>query len=115
MRRTVRVANPKTSNPLRLLMQHDDAVEVYRNGVLLTKQPGFNSKYDFFDVPPAARQALRAGGNVLALHATSPQGGEYLDAGLYERCPPRPRCPWPAKRASPSRPPKLPTPSRPDR
>jgi len=87
VRRTVRVANPKTSGELRLLMEHDDDVEVYLNGVLLTKQKGFNSKYDFFDVPPAARQALHAGDNVLALHATSPQGGEYLDAGLYETLP----------------------------
>lgn len=87
VRRTVRVADPKTSGPLRLLMQHDDDAEVYLNGVLLTKQPGYNSKYDFFDVPPAARQALRAGDNLLALHATSPRGGEYLDAGLYETLP----------------------------
>jgi len=87
VRRTVRVANPKTSGELRLLMQHDDDVEVYLNGVLLTRQAGFNSKYDFFAVPAAARQALRAGDNVLALHATSPQGGEYLDAGLYETLP----------------------------
>ena len=87
VRRTVRVADPKTSGELRLLMEHDDDVEVYLNGVLLTKQPGFNSKYDFFTIPAAARQALHAGDNVLALHATSPQGGEYLDAGLYETLP----------------------------
>jgi len=93
VRRTVRVANPKTSNPLRLLMQHDDDVEVYLNGVLLTRQTGFNSKYDFFDVPSAARQALHAGDNVLAMHATSPQGGEYLDAGLYETLPAPPALP----------------------
>ena len=87
VRRTVRVADPKTTGQLRLLMEHDDEVEVYLNGILLIKQPGFNSKYDFFDVPPAARQALHAGDNVLALHANSPQGGEYLDAGLYETLP----------------------------
>jgi hypothetical protein len=87
VRRTVRVPNPKTTGELRLLMEHDDDVEVYLNGVLLTKQTGFNSKYDFFAVPAAARQALRAGDNVLALHARSPQGGEYLDAGLYETVP----------------------------
>ncbi|MDO7885123.1 glutaminase family protein [Hymenobacter cheonanensis] len=87
VRRTVRVPDPKTAGELRLLMEHDDDVEAYLNGVLLTRQAGFNSKYDFFDVPPAARQALHAGDNVLALHATSPQGGEYLDAGLYEALP----------------------------
>ncbi|MGI4835972.1 MAG: glutaminase domain-containing protein [Janthinobacterium lividum] len=87
VRRTVRVADPQTTGELRLLMEHDDDVEAYLNGVLLTRQTGFNSKYDFFTIPAAARQALHAGDNVLALHATSPQGGEYLDAGLYETLP----------------------------
>jgi len=87
VRRTVRVADPHTAGELRLLMEHDDEVEVYLNGVLLTRQTGFNSQYDFFPLPAAARQALRPGDNVLALHATSPQGGEYLDAGLYETLP----------------------------
>ena len=87
VRRTVRVADPRTTGELRLLMEHDDDVEVYLNGVLLTRQTGFNSKYDFFPIPPEARQALRAGDNLLALHARSPQGGEYLDAGLYETLP----------------------------
>ena len=87
VRRTVRVADPRTTGALRLLMEHDDEAEVYLNGVLLTKQPGFNNSYDFFDIPAAARQALHAGDNVLALHANSPQGGEYLDAGLYETLP----------------------------
>lgn len=87
VRRTVRVPDPKTTGELRLVMEHDDDVEAYLNGVLLTKQTGFNSKYDFFTIPAAAKQALRAGDNVLALHATSPQGGEYLDAGLYETVP----------------------------
>jgi hypothetical protein len=87
VRRTVRVPDPRTTGELRLLMEHDDDVEVYLNGVLLTRQTGFNSRYDFFAIPPAARQALRAGDNLLALHARSPQGGEYLDAGLYETLP----------------------------
>ncbi len=87
VRRTVRVADPKTAGEVRLLMQHDDDAEVYLNGVLLGKQPGYNSGYDFFTIPAAARQALRAGDNLLALHATSPRGGEYLDAGLYETLP----------------------------
>ena len=87
VRRTVQVPDPRTSGELRLLMEHDDDTEVYLNGVLLVRQPGFNSQYDFFAMPAAARQALHTGDNLLALHATSPQGGEYLDAGLYETLP----------------------------
>jgi hypothetical protein len=87
VRRTVRLANPRTTGNLRVLMQHDDDAEVYLNGVLLTKQPGANNNYSYFTISPAARQSLRAGDNVLALHAANPQGGAYLDAGLYETLP----------------------------
>jgi hypothetical protein len=87
VRRTVQVANPATIGPLKVLMQHDDGAEVYLNGVLLTSQPGANGRYEYFDVPAAARQALRQGENVLAMHANSHVGGEFLDAGLYEALP----------------------------
>ncbi len=87
VRRTVTIANPKTTGKLRLYMWHDDAAEVYLNGVLLTRQPRWNTDYEYFDLPEAARQTLRAGENVLAMHANSPMGGEYLDAGLYEDLP----------------------------
>jgi hypothetical protein len=87
VRRTVRLASPHPTGELRVLMQHDDDAEVYLNGTLLTKQAGANNSYDFFTIPAAARQSLRAGDNVLALHAANPQGGAYLDAGLYEALP----------------------------
>ncbi|WP_375436103.1 glutaminase domain-containing protein [uncultured Hymenobacter sp.] len=87
VRRRVTVANPATTGKLRLYMWHDDAVEVYLNGVLLVQQPRWNNSYEYFDVPETARQALRKGENVLAMHCNSPMGGEYLDAGLYEVLP----------------------------
>ncbi|UYZ63127.1 glutaminase family protein [Hymenobacter weizhouensis] len=87
VRRTVTIANPATTGKLRLYMWHDDAVEVYLNGVLLLRQPDWNNGYEYFDVPETARQALRKGENLLAMHCNSPRGGEYLDAGLYEVLP----------------------------
>lgn len=99
VRRTVRLANPRTTGELRVLMQHDDDAEVYLNGVLLTKQPGANNSYSYFTLSPAARQSLHAGDNVLALHAANPQGGAYLDAGLYETLP-SPAPPTPARQLS---------------
>ncbi len=87
VRRTVRVADPRTTGKLSVLMWHDDDAEVYLNGVLLTRQARWNNHYDYFAVPEAARRALKKGENVLALHANSPMGGEYLDAGLYEELP----------------------------
>ena len=81
VRRTLTIADSKTTGKLRLLLWHDDEAEIYLNGVLLTHQPRWNNDYEYFDVPETARQALRRGENVLALHANSPMGGEYLDAG----------------------------------
>jgi hypothetical protein len=96
VRRTVRLANALPTGELRVLMQHDDDAEVYLNGTLLTKQSGANSAYAYFTVPAAARQSLHAGDNVLAMHAANPQGGAYLDAGLYEILP-SPASPPPAR------------------
>ncbi|UOG77525.1 DUF4965 domain-containing protein (plasmid) [Hymenobacter tibetensis] len=93
VRRIVQVANPATSGQLKVLLQHDDGAEVYLNGVLLTRQPGANGRYQYFDVPAEAQQALRKGENVLAMHANSHVGGEYLDAGLYEALPQPPAPP----------------------
>ncbi|MBO3271790.1 glutaminase family protein [Hymenobacter defluvii] len=87
VRRTVSVPAPLPTGKLTLLLWHDDDVEVYLNGVLLTKQEKFNDKYAYFAVPEAARKALHTGENVLAMHCVSPQGGEHLDAGLYIEMP----------------------------
>jgi len=87
VRRAVTVPETLPKGKLTLLLWHDDAAEVYLNGVLLTKQKSYNGGYEYFPVPDAARQALRRGENLLALHCTSPQGGDHLDAGLYEELP----------------------------
>ncbi len=86
VRRTV-VLPALPTGPLTLLLLHDDDAEVYLNGVLLLKQAGYNSRYDRFAVPAAARAALRKGENVLALHCANPHGGAHLDAGLSETLP----------------------------
>ncbi|WP_460554912.1 glutaminase family protein [Hymenobacter daeguensis] len=86
VRRTVTVPALPTGR-LTLFLWHDDDAEVYLNGVLLRKQPSYNGRYEYFDLPETARQALRKGENVLAMHGSSPQGGDHLDAGLYEALP----------------------------
>lgn len=87
VRRTVAVAGPLPKGKLSLMLWHDDDVEVYLNGVLLLKRTSYNGRYEYFTVPETARQALKQGENLLAMHCTSPQGGEHLDAGLYEELP----------------------------
>jgi hypothetical protein len=87
VRRAVIVGGPLPKGKLSLMLWHDDDVEVYLNGVLLLKQTKYNGQYEYFTIPESARRALRQGENLLAMHCTSPQGGEHLDAGLYEELP----------------------------
>jgi hypothetical protein len=63
-------------------MRHDDDVEVYLNGVLAVNDPGWCSAYWDFPVLTAARSALRAGRNVLAIHCHNNTGGQFVDAGV---------------------------------
>lgn len=67
---------------LRLLVAHDDDVEIYLNGVLADSAAGFTTEYREFPVSPAARAALRPGRNVLAVHCRQTTGGQAIDVGL---------------------------------
>ena len=51
---------------------HDDDAEVYLNGVLVAELPGANAGFAYVPLTGAARQALRPGKNMLAIHATRP-------------------------------------------
>jgi WD40 repeat protein len=61
---------------------HDDDAEVYLNGILAAQAGGYTTGYEPVLVRPEARQALRAGGNVLAVHCRNVKGPQYIDAGL---------------------------------
>jgi beta-galactosidase len=67
---------------LKLLVHHDEDVEVYLNGVLVLKKGGFTVKYEEFPLSEAGRKALRKGRNVLAVHCHQIAGGQYVDVGI---------------------------------
>lgn len=83
MRRTFTVANTDF-NKLFLKLQHDDNVEVYLNGEPVYETKGWTNKFIYLPLPEAAKNKLKKGKNVLAIHVTNTAGGAWLDAGIVE-------------------------------
>ncbi len=70
-------------NSLYFVMHHDEAAEVYINGVLASSVTGYTTGYGQFAINQAAKNALVSGGtNLLAVHCHQTAGGQYIDAGI---------------------------------
>jgi hypothetical protein len=66
-------------------LHHDEAAELYINGVLAASVTGYTTGYDFTPITTAGRNAVVASGNnVLAVHCHQTTGGQYIDAGLFD-------------------------------
>jgi hypothetical protein len=84
VRREFEVKDPSV-NKLLLQVRHDDDVDVYLNGVpVYSCAPCVSSPYKTVPVPAAARQTLKKGKNVLALHCKNTGGPGFVDAGLVD-------------------------------
>jgi hypothetical protein len=72
--------DPKT---LRLLVYHDEDVEVYLNGIPAFSEPGYDNSYQLQEINPDALATLKPGAPVtIAVHCHQTTGGQGVDVGF---------------------------------
>ncbi len=79
-------APEKFHGPL-VVMFHDDDAEVYLNGVLAVKAPGYAAEYQQFPIREQAQKKLHAGKNAMAVHCHQNTGGQNIDVGIVDEAP----------------------------
>jgi len=82
MRKSFDVANVPAKPAL--LIHHDENAEVFLNGKLVAAVKGFTSKYIVVPIPDEKQGAIRSGRNVMAMHCSQTQGGQFIDAHLID-------------------------------
>jgi hypothetical protein len=70
---------------LRLVVYHDEDVDVYFNGVLAFHEGGYVNSYELQEIAPDGLKALQAGQPLtIAVHCHQTTGGQGVDVGLAE-------------------------------
>jgi hypothetical protein len=69
---------------LHFRMHHDEDSEVYVDGVLATQVSGYVAEYEPVRIKTQARELLKPGKHVLAMHCKQTSGGQYIDVGLVD-------------------------------
>ncbi|MEO6239023.1 MAG: sugar-binding domain-containing protein [Vicinamibacterales bacterium] len=83
LRRNVELPAAALTAP-HLRVFHDDDAEIYLNGTLVATLPGSNAGFAYVPLTGAARAALRAGWNRIAVHAHQTRGGQFIDIGIVD-------------------------------
>ena len=80
---------PGNIHELLLKARYDDNVEIYLNGEKIFNAGCCSANKEIL-LSEAIEQKLRNGKNVLAMYCENTGGQAYIDAGLYDRLPPKP-------------------------
>jgi hypothetical protein len=84
LRRTVTLPAGSYHN-LQFYLWHDDDVEIYVNGVLAARQPGYVTQYETLAIKPGAADLLKPGATVtLCVHCHQYKGGQGIDVGVAD-------------------------------
>jgi hypothetical protein len=86
LRRELVMADDKI-NELQIIIHHDEDAEVYINGVPALTANGYTSDYETVPVNSNARNALKPGKNLVAIHCKQVKGGQYIDIGFADIVP----------------------------
>ena len=73
----------KKHGALRFMVDHDEDVEIYVNGVLGSEEAGFTTGYVMLEISPGALALLQPNATItLAVHCHQTAGGQNIDVGL---------------------------------
>lgn len=82
IRKTVSLTDPVTLSGLSLVIHHDENVEVFINGTLVFQDTGYTRDYKSVALDLEAQNAFKTGDNVIAVHCSQTNGGQFIDVGL---------------------------------
>ena len=83
LRRRVNLPAETLTNP-HLRVFHDEDTKVYVNGTLVAELSGSNAGYAYVPLAAAAKSAVRAGTNHVAVHTHQTRGGQFVDVGIVD-------------------------------
>jgi hypothetical protein len=69
---------------LQFRIHHDEDAEVYIDGILATQVSGYVTDYEAVRIKTKARELLKPGQHLLAVHCKQTTGGQYIDVGIVD-------------------------------